>query len=67
MADSTDWDNSAEKNRRLGWSDTTAQDRDWHAHEQQRAEEHARVAREYEDRRRLERQRREDDERRDRR
>ena len=67
MADSTDWDNYANKNRRLGWSDTNTQDRDWHAREQQRAEEQARAAREYEERQRQERQRREDAERRNRR
>ena len=67
MADSTDWDNYAAKNRRLGWSDTNTQDRDRHAREQQRAEEQARAAREYEERQRLERQRREDEERRNRR
>ena len=67
MADSNSWDNYAEKNRRMGWSDTTDQDRDWHAREQQRAEAQARLEREHEERQRQERQRREEDDRRNRR
>ena len=61
MADSADWNNYAEKNRRLGWSDVNAEDRDWHAREQRRAEEQARLAREHAERQRLERQRREEE------
>lgn len=54
MFNSTDWDNYACQNQRLGWSDTNAQDRDWHAREQARAEERARSERAYEERRRRE-------------
>lgn len=61
MATSKDWRNYANHNERMGWSDVTDQDRDWHGREQQRAEQQARSARE------LERERREDEERRNRR
>ena len=52
MADSNYWKNQADKNQRAGWSDTSAQDREWHAREQRRAEERARLERESEERRR---------------
>lgn len=54
MFNSTDWDNYGDHNRRLGWSDTNDQDRQWHAREQARAEERARSERAYEARRRRE-------------
>jgi hypothetical protein len=56
MSDSQNWDNYANHNRRLGWSDTNDQDRQWHEREQQRAEERARQEREHEERRRREEQ-----------
>ena len=58
MADSNSWNNYAEQNRRLGWSDTNDQDRDWHAQEQQRAAERARQERAHEERQRQEANRR---------
>lgn len=46
------FDNYAQRNERLGWSDTNQNDRDWHERERQRAEEKARQEREYEARQR---------------
>ena len=54
LATSNQWDIYAHHNKRMGWSDTNAQDRDWHAREQQRAAELARIARDREDMQRQE-------------
>ena len=54
MAPANQWDIYADHNKRMGWSDTNGQDRDWHAREQRRAEENARIARDREERQRQE-------------
>ena len=42
MCTSQDWSNYANKNERLGWSDTSEADRRYHEQERQRAEDRAR-------------------------